>query len=33
MCFFSTAKQAAVFVGLTPRLNESGSFKRMNNIK
>ncbi|QHD94441.1 IS110 family transposase [Proteus terrae subsp. cibarius] len=24
---FSTAKQAAAFVGLTPRLNESGSFK------
>ncbi|MEQ4664226.1 transposase [Providencia rettgeri] len=24
---FSTAKQAVAFVGLTPRLNESGSFK------
>lgn len=24
---FSMAKQAAAFVGLTPRLNESGSFK------
>ena len=24
---FSTAKQAAAFVGLTPKLNESGSFK------
>ncbi|MDA0155899.1 IS110 family transposase [Vibrio tasmaniensis] len=24
---FSTAKQAAAFLGLAPRLNESGSFK------
>ncbi|WP_421648900.1 transposase [Moellerella wisconsensis] len=24
---FSTAKQVVVFVGLAPRLNESGSFK------